>query len=110
MPIYTSKEFNSREEAACIVEPPREPFDLLIAKARKHLTNEEIDKRKESKVKAPSDKIRVPSYLTPALKRELNILAKQLIDVGIMTNLDVDALARFIIAHAMHITLSLQII
>lgn len=89
---------------------PREPINLLKAKARKHLTKAEIEERQENEVKAPSDKIRAPSYLTDDLKREFNILAKQLIDVGIMTNLDVDALARFIIARSMYITLSMQII
>jgi P27 family predicted phage terminase small subunit len=89
---------------------PREPINLLEAKARKHLTKAEIEERRENEVKAPSDKIRAPSYLTADLKREFNILAKQLIDVGIMTNLDVDALARFIIARSMYITLSMQII
>jgi P27 family predicted phage terminase small subunit len=89
---------------------PREPINLLEAKARKHLTKAEIEERKKSEVKAPSDKIKAPSYLTPDLKREFNKIAGQLIDIGIMTNLDVDALARFIIARAMYVTLSMQII
>jgi len=83
---------------------------LLEAKARKHLTKAEIDERKKSEVKAPSNEIEAPSYLTPDLKREFNKIAGQLIDIGIMTNLDVDALARFIIARAMYVTLSMQII
>ena len=89
---------------------PREPINLLEAKARKHLTKAEIEERKKSEVKAPSNEIEAPSYLTPDLKREFNIIAKQLVDIGIMTNLDVDALARFIIARAMYVTLSMQII
>ena len=89
---------------------PREPIDLIQAKRRKHLTKEEIDERKKSEVKAPSNEIEAPSYLTPDLKREFNKIADQLIDIGIMTNLDVDALARFIIARAMYVTLSMQII
>jgi P27 family predicted phage terminase small subunit len=88
----------------------REPINLLQAKARKHLTKAEIEERKKSEVKAPSDEIEAPSYLTPDLKREFNKIAGQLIDIGIMTNLDVDALARFIIARAMYVTLSMQII
>ena len=89
---------------------PREPINLLEAKARKHLTKAEIEERQENEVNAPSDKISAPSYLTPDLKREFNKIAGQLIDIGIMTNLDVDALARFIIARAMYVTLSMQII
>jgi phage terminase small subunit len=83
---------------------PREPINLLEAKARKHLTKVEIEERQENEVKAPSDRIKAPSYLTSELRREFNKIAKQLTDVGIMTNLDVDTLARFIIGRAMYIT------
>jgi phage terminase small subunit len=110
MTIYRSKDFSYGEEVAFIMARPREPINLLEAKARKHLTKAEIEERQENEVKAPSDKIRAPSYLTAELRREFNIIAKQLVDVGIMTNLDVDALARFIIARTMYITLSMQII
>jgi P27 family predicted phage terminase small subunit len=89
---------------------PREPINLLEAKGRKHLTKAEIEKRRESEVKAPADEIEAPSYLTAELKDEFDKIAKQLVNIGIMTNLDVDALARFIIARAMYISLSMQII
>jgi len=89
---------------------PREPIDLIVAKGRKHLTRAEIEERKKSEISAPSDNIKAPSYLTGGLKREFTKIAKQLINIGIMTNLDVDALARFIIARTMYVTLSMQII
>ena len=89
---------------------PREPVDLLVAKGRKHLTKAEIEERLESEVTAPSDGIEAPSYLTPELQTEFNKIAAQLVDIGIMTNLDVDALARFVIAREIYIKLSMQII
>lgn len=89
---------------------PREPVDLIIAKGRKHLTQEEIEERRKNEISAPSDKIKAPAYLTTELKREFTKIAKQLIRIGIMTNLDVDALARFVIARSMYVTLSMQII
>lgn len=89
---------------------PREPINLVLAKGRKHLTKAEIEARTNNEIKAPADKVRAPAYLTPELKREFNKIAKQLLDIGIMTNLDVDALARFVIARAMYINLSMQII
>lgn len=89
---------------------PREPINLLEAKGRKHLTKAEIEERRKSEIKAPVDKIVAPPYLTADLKREFNKIAKQLVNIGIMTNLDVDALARFIIAREIYIKLSMQII
>jgi P27 family predicted phage terminase small subunit len=92
------------------VARPREPVDLIIAKGRKHLTQDEIRERKRNEVSAPSDKVKAPDYLTPELKREFTKIAKQLMAIGIMTNLHVDALARFVIARSMYVTLSMQII
>ena len=89
---------------------PREPVNLLIAKGRKHLTKAEIEKRRESEVQAPVDGIEAPAYLTPELQEEFNKIATQLADIGIMTNLDIDTLARFIIAREIYIKLSMQIV
>jgi len=89
---------------------PREPINILKAKGRKHLTKSEIEYRKESEVQAPGDKVKAPSYLNAKLKREFTKIAKQLIDIGIMTNLDIDALARFIMSREIYIKLSTEII
>ena len=89
---------------------PREPVSLLVEKGRKHLTKAEIEERLQSEVSAPSDGIEAPAYLTADLKTEFNRIAAQLVEIGIMTNLDVDALARFIIAREIYIKLSMQII
>ncbi len=89
---------------------PREPVTLLVAKGRKHLTKTEIEDRLDSEVNAPSDSVEAPAYLTDDLKAEFSKIAAQLVDIGIMTNLDVDALARFIIAREIYIKLSMQII
>jgi len=89
---------------------PRQPINLIEAKGRKHLTKAEIEERKKSEIQAPSDKIRAPSYLDKELKKEFNKLAKELKEVGIMTNLDVDALARFIIAKKMYVDITEKIV
>lgn len=88
----------------------REPVNLLVAKGRKHLTKAEIEQRRESEVQAPANGIEAPAYLTPELREEFNKIAAQLVDIGIMTNLDIDALARFIIAREIYIKLSMQIV
>ncbi len=44
------------------------------------------------------------------LKKEFNKIAKELKEIGIITNLDIDALARFIIAKKMYLELTKQIL
>lgn len=84
----------------------RQPLQLLLLKNKKHLMKAEIEDRAAKEVRAPSDKVRAPGYLDKENKREFNRLAKQLIDVGIMSNLDVDALARFVLARQMYINVT----
>lgn len=89
---------------------PREPIDLIAAKGRKHLTKSEIEVRRAEEIKAPSNRIRAPSYLPQKLKREFNRISKQLCEIGIMTNLDVGALAQFVYAQELYIQLSNQLV
>ena len=77
---------------------PRQPTDLLLIKGKKHLTKKEIEERKNSEIKANADKIEPPSYLPNNLKKEFNRIGKELIDIGIMSNLDCEALARFVVS------------
>lgn len=77
---------------------PRQPIELLKAKGAKHLTKAEIREREETEIKANSDKIEAPSYLPEKLKIKFNEVANELNDIGIMSNLDCEALARFLIA------------
>lgn len=87
----------------------RDTIDLLQAKGRKHMAKAENEEH-ENEERENTDKIKAPDYLTAPLKREFRKIAKHLTEIGIMTNLDVDALARFVIARSMYITLSMQII
>lgn len=89
---------------------PRQPTELLLVKGKKHLTKAEIEDRKSKEIKAPSDKVKAPSYLPADLKKEFNKIAKELKEIGIITNLDIDALARFIIAKKMYLELTKQIL
>lgn len=77
---------------------PRQPTDLLLVKGKKHLTKKEIEDRKSKEVKALNDNIEPPSYLPDKLKQEFNRISRELINIGIMSNLDCEALARFIIS------------
>ena len=89
---------------------PREPIDLLLAKGRKNLTKKEIEERRAQEVKAPSDKIEPPSYLPDDLKEEFKRIANELIKIDIMSNLDCEALARFIVAESQYQKVSQKIL
>ncbi|QKE72666.1 phage terminase small subunit P27 family [Arthrobacter citreus] len=88
----------------------RQPIDLLLIKGNKHLTKKEIEERKATEIKAPSDKVKPPAYLPNDLKREFKKISNELMQIGIMTNLDVDALARFLIARNMYVKISNQLL
>lgn len=75
---------------------PRQPTDLVVLKGKKHLTKSEIEERKSKEIKAPNDKVKAPSYLSKNEKKEFNKIAKELIKIGIMSNLDIDSLSFFI--------------
>lgn len=77
---------------------PRQPISLIEAKGKKHLTKAEIAQRKATEVKANSDNIEAPSYLPDKLKEEFYRIASELKSIDIMSNLDCEALARFVSA------------
>lgn len=77
----------------------KEPVNLLVAKGQTHLTKEEIAARAASEIKAPADKITAPKYLTKTQREKFNDIARQLIAIEIMSNLDVDILAMYIQSH-----------
>lgn len=81
----------------------KQPVNLLVLKGNKNLTKKEIEERKAQEVKAPSDKVKPPSYLPTKLKKEFKRISSELVEIGIMTNLDNDALARFLMAQKMYI-------
>lgn len=88
---------------------PKMPVDLLVFKGKKHLTKQEIEERKEAEVKPNVDKIKPPAYLTTAQKKEFNKIAKELQAIGIISNLDVDSLARLIQVQELYLKVMEQV-
>lgn len=88
---------------------PREPIDLIKAKGKKHLTKAEYEERKKAEITAPSDNVIAPAYLTKKEKEKFNEIAQQLIEIGIMTNLDCDVLARYVRADSEYLKLTKQL-
>lgn len=77
---------------------PRQPIDVIVAKGKKHLTKAEIEARRKAELKVDLKNVEVPEYLPPKLQEEFKEIAKQLLDVGIMTELDEDCLARYLLS------------
>ncbi|MCI9438458.1 MAG: phage terminase small subunit P27 family [Lachnospiraceae bacterium] len=87
----------------------RQPIDLLKAKGKKHLTKAEIEERERTEIKAPADKVTAPAYLTPEQKKKFKKIVKDLRAVNLVSNLDVDALARLVIAQEKYIAVTQEL-
>lgn len=74
----------------------KQPIDLIAAKGRKHLTKKEYEERKQGEVVVANDAIKSPSFLSKKEKEKFEELAGILTEVGVMTNLDCDALGVYI--------------
>lgn len=74
----------------------KQPIELVVANGKKHLTKAEIEQRKSTEVKANSDKIKPPTYLTKEEKKQFKKISKELIDIGIMGNVDCEILAMYV--------------
>jgi len=77
---------------------PKQPVDLLVARGKKNLTKKEIKTRRSQEVKAKADNINPPDYLPDNLANEFIRISSNLIKLEIMSDLDCDALARYIVS------------
>lgn len=96
--FFCKNSLNKNLERGGGMPRPRQPTDLLLVKGKKHLTKKEIEERKNSEVVAPANNVEPPNYLPAALKKEFTRIANELIAIGIMSNLDNEALARFLVS------------
>lgn len=88
----------------------KQPIGLIMAKGNiSHKTKTEIEERLKNEVKANSNNIIAPSYLSAKLKKRFDYLAKELIDINILSNLDVECLARYIALEEQYNTITKSI-
>lgn len=80
----------------------KQPVALLLAKGKTHLTKEEIEERERSEPEAPADRIEPPAFLTADEKKRFLEIADELLALGIIANLDAEALARYVTAETMY--------
>lgn len=85
---------------------PRQPIELVLANGRKHLTKEEIEERRSNEPVVDFKDVQPPEYLPSNLVKDFNEIAGKLLAIGIMTELDEDCLARYLLArqHYLHYT------
>ncbi|KON69644.1 hypothetical protein AKG34_13405 [Peribacillus butanolivorans] len=76
----------------------RQPTKLIVHNGNSHMSKEEQERRLEQEIKNNTDKIIPPTHLSAKLKKEFIELTGELLRVEIMSNLDVDAVARYLIA------------
>ena len=88
---------------------PKQPIDLVVANGRKNLSKAEIEKRKAEELVVPFKDIQAPSYLPESLIDEFNDIADKLLTLKIMTELDEDTLARYLLAKQQYLQLTLQL-
>ena len=82
---------------------PRESIKVLQTKGKKHLTKEEIKKREKQEAAAKQQQekptaIKPPTGLSAGQKRVFKKAAKQLLELGLIMQVDAEALARYAIA------------
>ena len=88
---------------------PREPVDLIKAKGKKHLSQKEYDERKAGELQVPFVDVEPPSYLTATQKKKFTEIAELLLPLGIFTELDVDALGRYVISRELYLEFTKQL-
>ncbi len=85
------------------------PTAVVEANGKKHFTKAELEERKDSEVKAPSDKVKPPTYLDKQQKKKFKQYMKELLAIELLSNLDCDSLARYVIAESQYLKISAEI-
>lgn len=82
---------------------PREPVNLIIAKGKKHLTKAEIEERQKTEITTDHINVKPPNYLNEEEVKEFYRISKILLDIGIITELDEDCLAHYLVSNSSYI-------
>lgn len=83
----------------------KKPIGLHLAQGNpSHLTVSEIEERQKSEIDVPFVDVTAPPYLNEKQKNIFDDYAKKLVAIGIMTELDTDCLARYVLSHDLYVT------
>lgn len=87
--------------------PNKQATAILRKHGSRHYTKAELAKREAQEVIAPiPQELHPPSYLPTSLAEKFQTLALPLIGLGLLSELDVDALARYLIAESNYLRVS----
>jgi len=80
-----------------------QPIALIKAKGKTHMSKAQMKEREEHEIKVDMTDVKPPAYLTAKQKRTFTEISGKLMKIGIMTELDEDTLARYLVAHDQYI-------
>lgn len=86
-----------------------EPTALIVAKGRTHLSPKDVEERQSRELKVPFTDVHAPEYLSAKQKVKFEDVAEKLLALEIMTELDVDCLARYVLAHDVYLAYTSQV-
>ncbi|ADU30990.1 phage terminase small subunit P27 family [Evansella cellulosilytica] len=70
------------------------PISAIEAEGNKgRYTKEELERRRNAEIKPPNDNVECPKWLKGEARKEWNRISEELFDLGLLTNIDVGALA-----------------
>lgn len=81
----------------------KQPINLIIAKGKKHLTKAEIEERQKTEIHTDHINVKPPDYLNEEEVKEFYRISQILLDIGIITELDEDCLAHYLISNSSYI-------
>ncbi len=83
---------------------------MLRAKGSRHYSKDELSAREAMEVRpSKTGQIKPPPYLPESLREKFDEVAKAMTDLGVMTNLDSDGLARYLIAESHYLRMSVRL-
>lgn len=85
------------------------PIDLIVMEGKSHKTKEEIRIRKENEIKPDVDRVRCPDWLCEVGRTEWKRMEQDLLELGLLTNLDINQLAIYCDAYAKYIKATKEI-
>lgn len=81
--------------------PKRQPVSALRASGSRHYSQAQLEEREAREIKVPlTASIDPPTYLTSGLADKFRKLSPLLVQMGVLTHLDADGLARYLIAES----------
>ena len=86
-----------------------EPTKLIVAKGKTHMGEREAEEREARELKVPFTNVQAPEYLSAKQKTKFDDIAQMLLALEIMTELDVDCLARYVLAHDVYLAYTSQV-